>query len=339
MHRLELVRTLKANGDVDDETRAALEAEVRETYLRHDRELSNPESRRLFEQHVPDLDSAQQDVLERLRLEGYAAVPFASLFEPDRWATLSADSAAFQARVESDLAAGGKKAKPGKPGKAPKAGKPGKAPKPGKVAKKKFILHRQFAAGSELSLDNPWFALGTSPRILQIVNSYLGLWAKLSYVDEWYTVPGGSDAERLGSQRWHRDYNDQHLIKVFLYMTDVDEGSGPFEYVPGSARGGPYENEWPWEPLGGDTYPDQADFAQRIPESATRTFTAAAGTMIFCNTSGFHRGGFATERRRVLGVFNYVSPAALESLVERNYSFDPETLPSSVAPEIRFALT
>ena len=43
--------------------------------------------------------------------------------------------------------------------------------------------------------------------------------------------------------------------------------------------------------------------------------------MVFCNTSGFHRGGFATERPRVLATVTYSSPASLKSLTERSYRF------------------
>jgi Phytanoyl-CoA dioxygenase (PhyH) len=337
VHRIEVQQARKRNGSLDEAAIARLEAEVRETYRRHDQELSNPESRRLFEANPPQLDQDQQEVLGSIKAEGLAVIPFAKLFDEAVWNELSADSAAFQQRVETELASGGKKKKKVKAG-AKAFAKAAKRENAGKPKKKKFILHREFKAGTEVPMANPWMKLAASPRVIDVVNSYLGLWTKLSYVDEWYTVPGGSEAERLGSQRWHRDYNDQHLIKVFLYMTDVDEGSGPFEYVPGSAQGGPYENEWPWEPLG-ETYPDPEEFARRIPTSAVRTLTAPAGTLIFCNTSGFHRGGFATERRRVLGVLNYVSPASLASLVERNYRVDADKLPPDLPDAVRFALT
>ena len=131
--------------------------------------------------------------------------------------------------------------------------------------------------------------------MLDVANTYLGLWSKLEYVDMWYSVPQPSDADRKASQRWHRDFNDQHLLKAFLYLVDVDEGTGPFEYVPGSAPGGRYADAWPWRPLG-ENYPPDGELEQRIPEEGIRTFTAPKGTMVFCNTSGFHRGGFATEQ-------------------------------------------
>jgi ectoine hydroxylase-related dioxygenase (phytanoyl-CoA dioxygenase family) len=156
-------------------------------------------------------------------------------------------------------------------------------------------------------------------------------------VDQWYSPPRGSEADRVGSMRWHRDYNDRHLVKVFVYLCDVDEGTGPFEYVPGSAREGPFANEWPWRPLS-ELYPAQEEFERRIPQSAVRTLTGPEGSMIFCNTSGFHRGGYVTEKTREMGVLHYVSPGALRSLVERNFELGAGT-PPDLAEVERFALS
>ena len=74
--------------------------------------------------------------------------------------------------------------------------------------------------------------------MLDIPKAYLGLWSKLEYVDVWYSIPQEVSSERKASQRWHRDYNDRHLLKAFLDLVDVDEETGPFEYVAGSAAAG-----------------------------------------------------------------------------------------------------
>ncbi len=132
-------------------------------------------------------------------------------------------------------------------------------------------------------------------------------------------MPAAKD--RVSSQHWHRDFQDRNLVKAFLYLVDVDEGAGPFEYVPGSVGSGPYAAEWEWRPLG-TTYPGDDEVAERIPDSAVKTFTGSKGSLIFCNTSGFHRGGFATERPRVLATATYLSPASLASLTDRNYVAD-----------------
>ena len=161
------------------------------------------------------------------------------------------------------------------------------------------------------------------------------MWSKLEYVDLWYTPPVAGD-QRKSSQRWHRDFNDRHLLKAFLYMVDVDEETGPFEYVPGSAPGGDLDSLWPWRPLG-DNYPPEDELAQKTAERAV-SFTAPKGTIIFCNTAGFHRGGFAKSKPRVLATVTYSSPASLASLTQQNYSVsDPNT--NGLDPEQRYALS
>jgi hypothetical protein len=75
-----------------------------------------------------------------------------------------------------------------------------------------------------------------------------------------------------------------------------------------------------------------------VPGDAIRTFTAPRGTLIFCNTSGLHRGGFATSRPRVLATATYCSPASLAALSQRNYDVDPSQL-SGLSREGGYAAT
>jgi len=151
-----------------------------------------------------------------------------------------------------------------------------------------------------------------------------------------YSVPQAESSERVSSQRWHRDYNDKHLLKAFLYLVDVDEDMGPFQYVPGSQPGGPYADAWAWTPLG-QNYPTEEELEERIPASAAHAFVAPKATLIFCNTAGFHRGGFSTTDPRVVATATYSSPASLASLIERSYRFEG-SLAELDAP-VRFALT
>lgn len=301
--------------------------DVRASYRRHDEDESNPRSRRLHESDPPVLDERQREVVAGLDRDGIAVASLAELFSPETWSELVADAREYTTYIERKIA-GWVAAD-----KDPRLRKPDPAT-PDKPAKEKFYMARRFKK-APLGLDSPWLRFGSSPRMLAIVNSYLRLWSKLSYADQWYTPPRGEDAARLGSMRWHRDYNDQHLVKVFVYLVDVDVETGPFEYVPGSARGGRFANEWPWTPAG-ETYPPPEEFHRRVPESAVATFSAPAGSMIFCNTSGLHRGGHATVKPRSIFVFNYVSPAGLEVLVDRNFDVgDAAGLPDVQ----RFALT
>ena len=272
------------------------------TYELHDRLLANRASRRRFAGESPDLDDVQRGVVEGLRSEGYASLPFSELVpDPHVWRDLETDAQEFVAETETGLA---QEREGGEAALRRRAGK-------------EFLV-RKYSWGVELGLDDPWVRLGVEPRLLDIANAYLGMWSKLEYVDVWYTPPAGDD-DRRASQRWHRDFNDRHLLKVFIYLVDVDEDTGPFEYVPRSAPGGELDRLWPWRPLG-ENYPPEDEFAERV-NGRSVMFTAPKGTIIFCNTSGFHRGGFATGKPRVLATLTWDSPASLKALSERNYTF------------------
>ena len=289
---------------------------VRATYALHDRVLSNRTSRRRFSDSRPELDDVQRRVLAELDADGYSLLTFEELHSGSgAWSEIEAQAARFVAETEAALA-GDREALRVRAG-------------------KEFVV-RLHSYGVEVRLDDAWFRACASHRMLDVANSYLGLWSKLEYVDMWYSVPQAADEARVASQRWHRDFNDKHLLKAFLYLVDVDEGTGPFEYVPGSAPGGRYSDAWPWRPLG-ENYPPDGELEKRIPEDGIRTFTAPKGTMVFCNTSGFHRGGFATERPRVLATVTYSSPASLKSLTERSYRFTGST--DELDEATRFALS
>jgi hypothetical protein len=289
---------------------------IRATYALHDRALSNRAARRRFRNARPELDEIQQRLVAGLEEEGYATLPFTELFpDGELWTEIEAHGVRFLAQTEQALAEGGE----------------GVRVRPGK----EFVV-RELSYGVEVGPEHPWLRACLSRRLLDVANTYLDLWSKLEYVDLWYSVPQPEGAPRVASQHWHRDFNDRRLVKAFLYLVDVDESMGPFEYVPGSAGDGPYASLWPWRPLG-ENYPSQEEFAARVPEASIRTFTAPAGTLILCDTSGFHRGGLSTTRPRVLATATYSSPASLASLTERSFRFTGAL--DALGPTQRFALT
>jgi len=289
------------------------------TYELHDRMLGNRAARRHYASDQPALDSLQQEIVERLRVDGYATLPLGELVrDPQTWPDLEAEAKRFVRETEAELA------------RERESGESALRRREGK----EFVI-RKYAYDIALGLDDPWLRLGLNRRLLDIANTYLGMWTKLEYVDVWYTPPvGGGD--RRSSQRWHRDFNDRHLLKAFLYLGDVDEDAGPFEYVPRSAPGNELENLWPWRPLG-DNYPPEEELDAKIDGRSVR-FTAPKGTVILCNTSGFHRGGFAVGKPRVLATVTYSSPASLAALTERNFTLRAGE-PNGLDPAQRYALT
>jgi len=305
---------------------------ARQSYRLHDDVLSNPPSRRSFAEHRPVLDGQQNEMIGGLEARGYSMVPVTEFFAGEEWFSwpeLQADSERFVERTEGQIAK--------RQAKEEARAKKGKKRERG-LGKGDYIMRLFGKDVPMLGADDPWLRLGISDRMLDIVNSYFGLWSKLTYVDLWYTPPASPGVDRVSSQRWHRDYNDERLVKVFIYLVDVDEDTGPLEYVPGSTVEGPYGSAWPWRPVSNDLYPPQDEFEERVPKSAQIAFTGPEGSMLLCNTSGFHRGGYATgSRARVMAVYNYSTPASLAALTLRN--FTPKIAADGLSEQSAYALS
>ena len=287
------------------------------TYRLHDRVLSNRRARRLYARNRPSLDATQVRAVRELHEKGCSLLGFADLFPDDVWQAVVGEGAEFVQSTERGLEGDGGELR--------------------RRAGKEFLV-RKYDMGGVVALDNPWLLASSSRRLLDIANEYLQLWSKLEYVDVWYSLPVGADTERRASQNWHRDYDDRHLLKAFLYLSDVDADSGPFEYVPGSQPGGAYAGVRPWQPMGFGRISED-ELASHVPADGVRTFTAPRGSLILCNTSGLHRGGFAESRPRVLAAATYCSPASLASLTERNYRLAPGSDTGSLDPVVRYALS
>ncbi len=178
-------------------------------------------------------------------------------------------------------------------------------------SKKSFIVRRFSTKDGNNEVkprftpDEPWLRFGVADRVLDVVNTYSSEHIHLVSLDNWYTIPDPEAEDRAASQRWHRDPLDERIVKVFVYFNDVDEEAGPFEYLRSSTAGGRYGDMWPWVRKG--IYPPQDEFEQAIDPNDVLTVTGRAGTVIFADTAGFHRGGWARTKPRVLATYTYVS--------------------------------
>ena len=302
-------------------------ARVRASYHAHQRFLGNPSSSRRFVDDPPELTGAQGEVLAELRSSGLAIVDFARLIEDDAlWQQLSASMESFVDEAESSQVRTD----------APRT-KDEYLIRRGRRIRRELERQGVRPPWPTLSLDDPWLRYALSTRILDVVNTYRGMWTKLLDLDQWYTVPFGNQHDRVASQNWHRDPEDLHVVKVFTYFSDVDDGAGPFQYIPESAEGGRYGHHWPWT-VTGETYPSPEELSRVVPESQIRSARGPAGTVIFCDTSGFHRGGFATSRPRVLSYQTYVSPASpLSGRETRKFHVDVASANGSLPESVRFA--
>jgi len=173
--------------------------------------------------------TAAEQVLDTFRTDGIAVASFTDLFGEELWQDAVSDIAPFVAATDERAVELGSQER-------------GKG-------KDEVIVRRFYEKGEEshrYALSDPWLRIAASETVLGVVNGYAGRPARLTYVDNWYTVPYPLATERVASQRWHRDPEDDHIVKMFIYFSDVDEEAGPFEYVRQSAAGSKYGDLFAW---------------------------------------------------------------------------------------------
>lgn len=163
-----------------------------------------------------------------------------------------------------------------------------------------------------LELDNPFIRFVLSDTIIKAVSGYLKILPKFRMFSLHSTILLPPGAQTVFSQNWHRDPDDTKLVKVFLYLSDVDsKKDGPFIYVRGSQLGGKWRNIFPQKPPMG-SYPPEEELEEMVPGRDRLICTGRAGTMIFCDTSGLHRGGHSINKRRIMFAGTYLTQAGLK---------------------------
>lgn len=162
----------------------------------------------------------------------------------------------------------------------------------------------------EIGLTNPFIRLHLARPLLEIASSYMGLIPKFIMHSLHTMILVPADSQAAFSQNWHRDPDDKKIVKVFIYMTDVDEeGDGPFMYIKGSQYGGVWRNIFPQVPPVG-SYPPRGSVEKIVTKEDIQTCFGKAGTIIFCDTSGLHKGGYCVKSRRIMSAATFVSSAS-----------------------------
>lgn len=138
--------------------------------------------------------------------------------------------------------------------------------------------------------------------ILSVVNAYFGMYTQLRK----YAVfrnEVSRDAPTV-NQRFHRDGDFHYLIlRLFVYLADVDEGCGPFTYYPGTHVKGSISRKATLEEVAAVIQP--------------RPIVGPARTIVFADTRGFHRGGRCETGYRFFYNALYTSPAVGADYFER----------------------
>jgi len=169
---------------------------------------------------------------------------------------------------------------------------------------------------------NPLISFSINKSILNIVNSYFGMFSKIIYLEMNETKLVEDFSILKKSQNFHRDPGANKCIKIFVYLNDVNDGGGPFTYIKGSHRHGKYWNIFKQRFYGlGGCYPEHESLEKQVEHNDIYEITGRAGTVIIADTTGIHRGGNSTKKTREMTTSLYYPPA--DPLKNKaTYSFD-----------------
>lgn len=143
--------------------------------------------------------------------------------------------------------------------------------------------------------------IGRDPFVLDIAREYLGAAPRLIASELWWSFPAGhGEAEQsAAAQLFHFDLDDFRQLKLFFYLTDVDESGGPHVAVRGTHASKRLTHELMIRRLSDD------EVARAYGGESIECFCLSAGSGFFEDTYCLHKGQSPTGAERLLLAFNY----------------------------------
>ena len=266
----------------------------------------NRKARRLFTSHKPIINETQQNIISILFKDGVAQTHIEELF-------LDKNKLSELQQYANGL----------------------REKNTGAKTSKTFLTYL-LNPNPMLDFENIITKLALDERVLTIVNSYFEMFGKFYYFTLNITHPITEGVEAMQSQRWHRDPEDIKMLKMFIYLNDVDEEAGPFIYIPKSNLENKWNKIFPQRPPIG-YYPPDGELEKIIPQNEIKKYTARAGSIIFGDTAGLHKGGFATKKERIMLTIGY-APSSSPLAEQYIYPLDIKKRLATLTPAQKYAI-
>lgn len=223
--------------------------------------------KRHFE-NLPVISDYEQNLIDTLRTEGVAMTSLQALSIPSTELMLQAANSLMP-----------------------------KIPQSTSHGKNEYVVH---ATPQQILEHKEIFLWGLEQRLTNIVENYIGL--PVAYHGAYFRRDIVNPVQ-VKSRLWHIDPEDRKVLKVIIYLNDVDENNGPFEYIPQvfSSKiisGLKYSHG----------YVQDKAMEKVISPSYFKYCKGIAGTVILASTGSiFHRGKTPISSDRYTVFFDYTS--------------------------------
>lgn len=130
-------------------------------------------------------------------------------------------------------------------------------------------------------------ALLADPTLLSVAQEYLGTEPIVDVVAMWWHTAFSSQPDAEAAQYYHFDMDRIKWLKFFIYLTDVEPGSGPHSFIAGSHRTGAIPRAL--LDKGYARLTDQ-EVESHYAAGDFVEFTGSRGTILAEDTRGLHKG-------------------------------------------------
>jgi hypothetical protein len=155
------------------------------------------------------------------------------------------------------------------------------------------------------------YQLILNSELASVAAHYFGLTPTLTSFKLWRSHSNKGLAGRVASQNWHRDFNEFRMLRVFVYFNDVSLKTGAGQYIRGSHYAGDSYNLLQYSEESG-TYATEEEVSNFFTPDRIVTAEGSAGTLVFMDTAGLHRGGYhLVESERLVALITYSTGADL----------------------------
>ncbi|AFY31950.1 hypothetical protein [Calothrix sp. PCC 7507] len=140
---------------------------------------------------------------------------------------------------------------------------------------------------------------GKEERLINIIENYLSFPVAYHGV---HLRKDFANEDQFATLLWHRDVEDRQVIKIIVYLSDVEAKHGPFEYVPLSYTSVYQPNYYRIRrQIHKSAGMNDEKLNQIVPKSAWKSCPGKAGTVILSDTRRLlHHGTLRTEERSTL---------------------------------------
>lgn len=175
--------------------------------------------------------------------------------------------------------------------------------------------------------DLPAFqAFGRERRLLDIAEHYIG--APVTYQGVHLRRDFAND-EPVTTELWHKDLEDRRMVKVIVYLNEVTDEVGPFEYARKSAMSPATTARVHWMTAKNQSMGvNDEQMAVIVPKSEWRQCVGPAGSVVIMDpVSMFHHGRPRTKDRTA-AFFVYTASDPLRPELTHQYRDDTFTRPA-----------